>query len=633
MSASGIGTSALLAFQRAIGTTSNNIANSATEGYSRQRTELSNLTPQFLGGSFQGQGVQVDTIRRISDDFVNTQLRNSISDQSNAELKASLAGRIDDLLGSSSSGLTPVLQDFFDAGQDLANDPTSSAARTVFLTEAESLAERFASIDRRIEEQRDIINGQIRTNVDEINSLTEAVAGLNREIVSKSTQGTPNDLLDQRDRVLNQLAEKVNVRITEQDDGAVNVFVGNGQALVLGGNNRELVAESLTGDPRSPDIGLATSGDPVNISRFIQGGELGALLETRGGIIDEAQNTLGRLAISIGEEFNQQNNLGLDLEGNLGANIFGISEPTVRGFPGNESGGVPEVEITDVRAMTTSDYRLRNVGGEYELTRLSDGTSVTPENGVLELDGISVNTNAIGGVEDGDEWLIQPTRNGARDLSVDMTDPAGIAAAAAVRADLGEDNKGGATIASVRADASDINLGDLSADEPDVVSFVADGGSDEQGAFVIDDQAFDLDDNGVTTISFNGWEMEIRGTPADGDTFGVSSNEGYPGDSRNMLAMNDLSDERLVGGDRTFGDGYNSLLANVGTRTRQAQVAQESADAQLEQARAQREAVSGVNLDEEAADLIRYQQAYQAAAQVISVSNSLFDTLLGAVRR
>ncbi|WP_018938517.1 MULTISPECIES: flagellar hook-associated protein FlgK [unclassified Thioalkalivibrio] len=631
MSASGIGTSALLAFQRAIGTTSNNIANSATEGYSRQRTELSNLTPQFLGGSFQGQGVQVDTIRRISDDFVNTQLRNSISDQSNAELKASLAGRIDDLLGSSSSGLTPVLQDFFDAGQDLANDPTSRAARTVFLTEAESLAERFASIDRRIEEQRDIINGQIRTNVDEINSLTEAVAGLNREIVSKSTQGTPNDLLDQRDRVLNQLAEKVNVRITEQDDGAVNVFVGNGQALVLGGNNRELVAESLTGDPRSPDIGLATSGDPVNISRFIQGGELGALLETRSGIIDEAQNTLGRLAISIGEEFNNQNNLGLDLNDGLGGDIFGIGDPAVRGFPGNGSDDVPSVEFGDVRDLTTSDYRLSYNGTDYELRKLSDGEVVASGNGVLEADGIIVDTATIDGQEEGDGWLIQPTRNGARDLSVEMTDPSGIAAAAAVRADLGENNTGDASIASVRATDAGIDLESIPPDEPDEIEF--DAGIGPNGAFLVGGETFELGDNGVTTIDFNGWQMEIRGTPADGDTFEVSSNEGYPGDNRNMLAMNDLSDERLVGGDRTFGDGYNSLLANVGTRTRQAQVAQESADAQLEQARAQREAVSGVNLDEEAADLIRYQQAYQAAAQVISVSNSLFDSLLGAVRR
>ncbi|WP_018140949.1 flagellar hook-associated protein FlgK [Thioalkalivibrio sp. ALJ7] len=627
MSTSGIGTSALLAFQRAIGTTSNNIANSATEGYSRQRTEFSNQTPQFLGGSFQGQGVQVDTIRRISDDFVNTQLRNSISEQSNAELKASLAGRIDDLLGSSSSGLTPVLQDFFDAAQDLANDPTSNAARTVFLTEAESLAERFGSIDRRLEEQREIINGQIRTNVDEINSLTEAVAGLNREIVSKSTQGTPNDLLDQRDRVLNQLAEKVNVRVTEQDDGAVNVFVGNGQALVLGGNNRELVAESLTGDPRAPDIGLVGSGGTVNVSRFIDGGELGGLLETRSGIIDDAQNTLGQLAISIGSEYNQQNNLGLDLNDQLGADIFDVGSPGVRGFPGNSSNGTPAVDFGDTRELTASDYRLDFDGTDYQLTRLSDGETTTlvldGDNVAEPVDGLVIDIDGLGAA-DGDQWLIQPTRNGARDLSVDMTNPSGIAAAAAVRADRGAGNSGDATIASVQA---------VDADDPDlladaVVTF--DGATQE---FSVGGETFALDPDGVTTISVNGWEMEIRGTPADGDTFEVGSNAGYPGDNRNMLAMNDLSDERLVGGDRTFGDGYNSLLANVGTRTRQAQVAQQSADAQLEQARAQREAVSGVNLDEEAADLIRYQQAYQAAAQVISVSNSLFDSLLGAVRR
>ncbi|MGM0554374.1 MAG: flagellar hook-associated protein FlgK [Pseudomonadota bacterium] len=628
MSASGIGTSALLAFQRAIGTTSNNIANSATEGYSRQRTELSNQTPQFLGGSFQGQGVQVDTIRRISDDFVNTQLRNSISDQSGAELKASLAGRIDDLLGSSSSGLTPVLQGFFDAGEDLANDPTSSAARTVFLTEAESLAERFGAIDRRIEEQRDIINGQIDTNVEEINSLTEAVAGLNREIVAKSTQGTPNDLLDQRDRVLNQLAEKVNVRITEQDDGAVNVFVGNGQALVLGGHNRELVAESLTGDPRSPDIGLATSGDPTNISRFIQGGELGALLETRTGIIDEAQNTLGRLATSIGQEYNQQNNLGLDLNDELGADIFDIGSPAARGFPGNSVNATPDVTFGDTRDLTTSDYRLSFDGTDYQLTRLSDGETSTLNldgNNVADpVDGLVIDVDGLTGAQGGDEWLIQPTRNGARDLSVEMTDPSGIAAAAAVRADVGAGNAGNATIGSVQAvDADDGALLDDA-----VVTF--DGAAQE---FSVNGDTFALDPDGVTTISANGWEMEIRGTPADGDTFEVGSNEGHPGDNRNMLAMNDLSDERLVGGDRTFGDGYNSLLANVGTRTRQTQVAEESANAQLEQAQAQREAVSGVNLDEEAADLIRHQQAYQAAAQVISVSNSLFDSLLGAVRR
>lgn len=623
MSASGIGTSALLAFQRAIGTTSNNIANSATEGYSRQRTELSNLQPQFLGGSFQGQGVQVDTVRRISDDFVNTQLRDAISRDAGAEARAGLAARVDNLLGDSSSGLSPVLQNFLDAAEDISSDPTSTAARTALLGEAESLAERFGSLDQRLEEQRDIVNNQIQTNVAEINSLTEALAGLNRDVVASATRGSPNDLLDQRDRVLNELAEKVDVRVTEQDDGALNVFVGNGQAVVLGGNNRELVAERLSGDPRALDVGLAGGPAPVNISRFVQGGELGALLETRTDIIDAAQNRLGQLAISVGSEYNAQNRLGLDLNSDLGGDLFEIPGPLVRALPGNQSSDSPTVQFSDTRALGTDEFRLLYNGTDYELRRRADGELVAQGNGVLEAGGIAVDVSGITGPGSDDAWLIQPTRNGARDISVVMTDPAKVAAAAAVRADMDAGNVGDATIEGVRAvDASDPDL-QVTAN----VTF--DGGA---GEFVVNGDTFALDASGVTTIAANGWELEIRGTPADGDEFTVTSNAGQPGDNRNMLAMVELSSEQVVEGNRSVAEGYNSLLAEVGTRTRQAQVAQESTAAQLDQARAQRESVSGVNLDEEAADLIRFQQAYQAAAQVISVNNSLFDSLLGAFR-
>ncbi|MBS3799421.1 MAG: flagellar hook-associated protein FlgK [Thioalkalivibrio sp.] len=623
MSASGIGTSALLAFQRAIGTTSNNIANSATEGFSRQRTELSNLQPQFLGGSFQGQGVQVDTIRRISDDFVNTQLRDSISHDAGAEARAGLAGRVDNLLGDSSSGLTPVLQNFFDAAEDVSSDPTSTAARTAFLGEAESLAERFGSLDQRLEEQRGIVNNQIRNNVAEINSLTEALAGLNRDVVASVTRGSPNDLLDQRDRVLNELAEKVDVRVTEQEDGALNVFVGNGQAMVLGGNNRELVAERLSGDPRALDVGLAGGPTPVNISRFLQGGELGALLETRTDIIDAAQNRLGQLAISLGSEYNAQNRLGLDLNSDLGEDLFEIPESLARALPENQSSDNPVVQLSDTRALGTDEFRLLYNGSDYELRRRTDGELVDQGNGVLEADGIAVDVSGITAPGGDDAWLIQPTRNGARDLSVVMDDPAKVAAAAVVRADVEPDNTGDASIEAVRAvDASDPDL-QVTAN----VTF--DGGA---GEFDVNGNSVALDPSGVTTIAANGWELVVRGTPADGDAFTVTSNAGQPGDNRNMLAMADLSSEQVVEGNRSVAEGYNSLLGEVGTRTRQAQVSRDSTAAQLDQARAQRESVSGVNLDEEAADLIRFQQAYQAAAQVISVNNSLFDSLLGAFR-
>ncbi|WP_018864111.1 flagellar hook-associated protein FlgK [Thioalkalivibrio sp. ARh3] len=643
MSVSGIGTSALLAFQRAIGTTSNNIANSATEGYSRQRTELGNLSPQFLGGSYQGQGVGVDSIRRISDDFVNTQLRTSISEQSNAQAKADLAKRIDNLLADDASGLAPVLQDFFDAASDVANDPTSNAARTVFLTEAESLAERFKAIDGRLEEQRRIVNGQIETNVKEINQLAESLAGLNREIVAKSTQGTPNDLLDQRDRVLNELAEKVDLTTVEQDDGALNVFIGNGQALVLGGNSQSLVADSISGDPAKMEVGIQSGSGVANITRFLQGGELGGLLEMRESVIDTAQNSLGQIATQLGQAFNEQNAQGLDLDGQIGGDIFGIGEPSVWGRSGNSTGETPSVDFGNVDELTTSDYRLRvNDEDVFELVRLSNNEvvdSLDPGDTLLEADGLVVDVSDLDNAEPGDNWLIQPTRNGARDLEVVLDDPRGIAAAAAIHdVAAAEDNTGDAVVEGFRITSEDY--------DPDVLENGATVRFDEGDGYVVEDGegnpiASTTIDNGdtVTIETDDGWSITLSGTPEYGDTFTVEGGQDRPGDNRNMLEMADLSETRTVqteDGERRvpgFGDAYNSLIANVGTRTRQANVALDSANAQLEQAKAQRESVSGVNLDEEAADLIRYQQAYQAAAQVIQVSNSLFDSLLGAFRR
>lgn len=644
MSVSGIGTSALLAFQRAIGTTSNNIANSATEGYSRQRTELGNLKPQFLGGSYQGQGVGVDAIRRISDDFVNTQLRTSISEQSNAQAKADLAGRIDNLLADEASGLAPVLQGFFDAASDVANDPTSNAARTVFLTEAESLAERFKSLDGRLEEQRRILNGQIETNVKEINQLAESLAGLNREIVAKSTQGTPNDLLDQRDRVLNELAEKVDLTTVEQDDGALNVFIGNGQALVLGGTSQSLVADSLSGDPGRMEVGIQSGSGVANVTRFLQGGELGGLLEIRDSVIDPAQNTLGQIATQLGQAFNDQNAQGLDADGRSGGDIFGIGEPAVWGRSTNAESGVPGAAIGNADELTTSEYRLRvNDDDHFQLVRLSNNQVVAEldpdEGGTLEADGLVVDISALGDAEAGDNWLIQPTRNGARDLDVVLDDPAGIAAAAAIhQAVASDDNGGDAVVDGVRITADDY--------DPNVLENGATVRFDNTDGYVVEDGegnpiSSTTRENGdtVTIETDDGWSITLSGTPENGDTFTVEGGHDRPGDNRNMLEMADLSDTRTVqtddGEERVpgFGDAYNSLIANVGTRTRQANVALDSANAQLEQAKAQRESISGVNLDEEAADLIRYQQAYQAAAQVIQVSNSLFDSLLGAFRR
>ncbi|AHF03667.1 flagellar hook protein FlgK [Marichromatium purpuratum 984] len=900
MSILGTGVSGLLAFQRALSTTGHNIANAATEGYTRQRVDFSTRTPQFTGGYYVGQGVTTDGIRRIQDDLVDARLRTSLSDNGYGSVRAEYAERVDSLLADATTGMAPVLENYFAAVQDVADDPTAIAARTALIGEADSLSARFARVNGEIQEQRDLLNGEIRSSVDEINQITAAIAELNTQIVTGDSRGSqPNDLLDQRDLLLNQLAEKVDLNTTVQDDGSVNVFVGNGQALVTGGNAAELVARSFSGDGNI-DVGLKTSGgdQPVDISRFMTGGELGAMLETRTGILDEAQNTLGFIALNLGAAFNQQHTLGVDRDGNLGGELFAIPEPDVYPTPGNAASGQLEVTLEDVSELTPNDYRLRFTGSAYRLETLPDGTDVplTPDSDdpdVLTGGGLRIDTGDLSGAASRDQWLIQPTRGAADSLEVLISDPEKIAAAGAMVADAGDLNAGAVQIASVVAvDGDDPRLlnsavvgyngygytlngvelppSAISVDEqgfttisangwaltldgtpevgdefsvagnggvdivlgegnlrPDVVSrsvidttdpdlldevviefdgtdytldgvaltppdlttlpsgniqitangwqlelqnawiagdrFTVGGGgtlavtpdagntgtaavlesrvTDPEADFstastlafngtnyvldgtvlpnsavevapdgntttitangwalTLDSQPaagdqFDIGGlaeiavypdpaNGVSaaevrvtdsehprfadtvelsydattfqysldgvplptsavsgsadgqvTIAANGWEVTLERAPNDGEVFEISGNVQREGDNRNMLELTRLQDARTLEGDESIQNGYNSLISEVGTQTRQAQIVRDASATQLESAQAQRESISGVNLDEEAANLLRYQQAYQASAQVIATTSTLFDTLINAVRR
>lgn len=714
MSVLGTGLSGLLAFQRALATTSHNIANSSTEGYSRQRVDLTARNPVRLGPGYLGQGIAISGIRRLQDDFVTAQLRSSLMSSANGETRAVFAERADRLLADETTGVAPILESFFSAAQEVADDPTALPGRTVFLSEAETLAERFSLVNGQLDEQRGMVNGQLATAVDDINQYAQALANLNRQIVSRSTAGSPpNDLLDHRDTLLNRLSAKIDLNLATQDDGSVNVFIGNGQPLVMSGGASELVLENLSGDPHNLDIGLKTSASatPLNVTRFMGGSEVGALLETRSGILDTAQNQLGLIALNLTTRFNEQNRLGLDLDGELGGDIFKLPEVKVYARIANAATDAPGVTIADVGQLTASDYRLHYDGANYQLTRVPANTSVTlvpdvSDPNLLIGDGLAIDTASIAGAAAGDSWLIQPTREAANELSVVLTDPARLAAASGALADSA--NTGDARPTGLRltaappppdaylpaAAAFDAATGTFSLVSP---QYGADSGDATIESFrVLDPQAlatldpstaitfdattnqfdvggerFALDPSGTTTIAVNGWELKVQGTPATGtaftvgmtstplatpqpavttlagngweldlrgtpdanDLFTVDLSKNRAGDNRNMLALAELQSARVVEGRTTFQGGYTNLLADVGTQTRQAQIVRDSSATLLESAQAEREAISGVNLDEEAADLIRFQQAYQAAAQVITTANAMFDTLLNAVGR
>jgi len=548
-----IGSSGLLAFQRGLAVTGHNISNSATEGYSRQRLDLNTRTPEFAGNSYFGTGVKVGGVNRISDQFVENQLRTATSSSAHYSLFHDYARRVDSLLANPDSGMAPALQSFFAAVQEVATDPTSLPARQVLIAEGESVSDRFGFLHQRLEDQRALVNGQIRTTVGEINVLADSLAELNANIVTATARAggaPPNDLLDQRDRLVGELAERVNVTVVPQDDGALNLFVGNGQSLVVGSTASRLTAEPLGEDPMQVSVGhVAINGNVADISRFMTGGRLGALLEVRSLVLDTAQNALGQTAVGLAIEFNAQHALGRDLEGNDGDDFFHRPGPQVFARSGNSAEGLPVVTLENPGQLTTEDYRLRFNGADsvWELRQVSNNQLTDrfePSASPRSVAGLLIDTDAFTATPgNGDSFLIRPTRFAAAEIGTAIFGPQAIAAAS------------------------------------------------------------------------------------------TSAPTGV-GDNTNALALAQMQDRRfLAGGTATLEGAYSAMIGEVGTRTRQAELAADSHSRLLDEARNQRDSISGVNLDEEAANLLRYQQAYQAAAQVIAVSSTLFDTLLGAVRR
>ena len=547
----GIGTSALLAYQRALSVTGQNIANVGNDGYSRQRIDLAVRNPRFSGAGWYGQGVDVVGVQRLTDQFVQRQVMDNTSGSARQQVYYQYAQRADNLLADADAGLAPVLQQFFAAVQDVANDPTSTAARQVLLSQGAALSDRFAFLQRRLDDQRQVVEGQIGATVDEINGLAAGIAELNQKIaegIGQAGGAAPNDLLDQRDAMIERLSGLVSVQTLAQEDGTVNVMIGNGQNLVMGNTATVLVAQPLGADPSRTEIAVVNPGSTVGITDIISGGELGALLDVRREILDPAQSALGRTAVGLALSFNELHRQGVDLDGVAGGDFFRVPQGEVLVGRGNSASGAPTLTFTNAAALTTGEYRASFDGVEWRLTRAGSTTplATAAPGGTLAADGFELDLSGIAGAVAGDSFDVRPTRIAAAGLGVAITDPRAFAAALP------------------------------------------------------------------------------PGTPG----------ESVVGDNRNALAMADLSSARvLANGTTSISASYNELVANVGVKTRQAQLSAEAQGRMLEASRAQREAISGVNLDEEAANLLRYQQAYAAAAQVIATAGTMFDTLLMAVRR
>ena len=624
------GVSALLAFQRSLTTVSHNISNSSTPGYSKQRVQLESRTPERYGFGFLGNGVSVQSVQRLNNEFLTLQLQQATGESARLDMYHQLTTQIDDLIADDQGGLSPSLQQFFDSLQDVANEPGSISSRQVLLSNAEGLVERFRFLDSRLDSINTDINQSMVTLTDTINSIAGNIATLNQSIVAASTNANnaaPNDLLDQRDQLITELSQLVSVSTVTDSTGAKNVFIGNGQILVFGTDARQVTTIADPENFSQSNIAYVTPAGNQDITALLSGGELGGMLDFRHEVLNPTRNELGRIAMVMADTFNTQHGRGLDLNGVLGGDFFNTPVPNVITNLNNTGSAAVTTTVTDYSALTTSDYRLSYDGATYTLTRLSDNTSVSGA-GPLVMDGLTV---AIGaGAAAGDSFLIQPTQNGGGTISLAINSGTAIAAAGLVRTEADISNLGEATIEFNQV---------LNATDPGVFDTVRIVFNDPPNSFdIVDVTAGTTLAAGVAyasgaDIDFNGLRVNISGIAQAGDTFTVERNTNATNDNRNALTLAALQTQKFVGGTASYEGAFSGLVGQVGTQARQAEINGNAQRDLLGQIQDRRDAVSGVNLDEEAADMLRYQQAYQAAAQIIAVADSLFAALLNAVGR
>ncbi len=634
--------SGLLTAQRALATISHNIANVNTPGYSRQRVEFEARDPQFTGAGYIGKGVGVGSIKRIQSDFINEQLRISTSSSSFNSAFFNLASRIDNILTEEQAGLSPNIVSFFNAVQDVADIPSSLNNRQVMLSEAESLVDRFQFLESRLTDLSGGIRTQLVDETSEINTLSQSIADINVRIVSamgnRDTQ-PPNDLLDQRDEMIRQLSEFVAVTTVEQTDGAVNVFTGSGQSLVAGAVASTLqVTEPYQGHY---EISITNSFGTSVITQNISGGSLGGLLDFQSQMLEPTINSLGRLAIGIADTFNDQHILGRNQDGQVNQTFFTVPTPVVTPL-GSAPNNVTST-ITDPTTLSNSDYNLTyNGGNSYTLIRLSDNTTTAINTGgttpftTSAVDGFTLTITA--GATAGDQFIIRPTVVGARDITTTISDPRKIAAAGPLRSEEVTDvnglptNTGNSKISAANISsitgiplASSITLTfDLANNRFNV--------SSPPGGTLAYNPATQSGGVQFTIAAAGNATFTISGVPDDGDQFIIENNLNSDGDNRNALSLAALQESKfLLNGAANYLDTYGQLVVEVGTATRQAEVSDTALSALLQQATEARESVSGVNLDEEAANLLELQQIYQAAAQMISTADLLFQTLIDSV--
>jgi flagellar hook-associated protein 1 FlgK len=643
------GLSGLNVARSSLVTTAHNTANVYTAGYSRQTAQISTSGAIATGSGFVGMGALVTTTSRSYDSYLTAQLNTAQSVAAGLTSYGTQIDRIDSLLADKTSGISPLMQSFFTATQGVANTPADPAARQQLISSAQALATKFRSTDQYLTDLNGSVNDQIKGSVEQINTYATQIASLNQQISQlTATSGgqPPNDLLDQRDQLVSQLSQIADVKVLEQDSGKYNVFIATGQSLVVGDRAATMMAVPSAADPTRTAVALVgLAGNVMELNpNAITGGSLGGLMSFRTETLIPTQNAIGRLSIALADAFNDQHKLGVDLTGALGQDFFAVGSPTVLNNARNAGNAVISASVTNTSALTTSDYSVeyKNVAGTptYVVTRVSDKAPVGSFTTFpATFDGVTVALDS-GTATLGDTFLVQPTRTGARDMTVQVLDPAKVAAASPVVTGNTATNQGSGLLGKAT-----IGAGYLAAPLASNVTMSYDAATGTLSGFPATSAVTVTLADGTSTvyaagtavpytagasISFDGISVKLTGAPANGDTFTIGKNVGGVSDGSNALLLAGLQRATIIGGGTsTFNGAYAQLVSTVGNRAMEVSVAETTQTSVAAQIKMSQQSVSGVNQDEETANLLMFQQMYQANAKVIQTASTMFDAILG----
>ena len=635
-----VGSRALQANQVALQTAGNNIANVNVPGYSRQRVVLETVPGQFSSSGYVGQGVSVQTIQRNFSEFLTRQSTLAASTQSADATRSDKLRQLEGIFSGGKEGLGASISDMMNAFSDVANAPTDMTARTVALTRIDETASRMRSASQQLDDLQTGVAQELAQKVTTINSLAKSIAAVNEQITRVQGSGQePNDLLDRRDQLIKELNQYVQTTSVKADDGSVGLYIAGSQELVLGNvASTVAIVNDDFGDSRTSKLAVMRSGTPLTLDEnMLGGGEVSGLLRFQNSDLNEGRNLLGRLTLATTTAMNDQHKLGLDLDGNVGGDlfsptVFGNSNVMIPKAPAilNTGAATLTLSISDTSKFAASDYEIQYTNATAgTVTRRSDGavtafdTSVTNP---INIDGLDI--AQAGGAAAGDRFLIKPFTSSASNIASVFSTPRALAVASPVAATMGTANTGSLQQVSIAARTNPpASLG---------ITLTFTGSNtytrSDQGATVYTYTPGQAIEATVTGPPLADWSLTLQGTPKVGDTVTVNTNL-YPTLSAgNATAIMDLRDVAMFDG-AALTDGYAGLISQIGIRTQSADYAAKVSATIATNVERDRAGVSGVNLDEEAANLLQYQQAYQASAKMIQIAQNIFDTLIQNLSR